>query len=71
VRFEVLTAVSMNMVVFWVVASCSLVKCTDVSEMLAASNIRSVSTLLPDCNTTTKKTGTLNEKVLYNRFNAR
>jgi hypothetical protein len=40
-RFEVLTVVSMKMVVFWVVAPCSLVKFTDVSEVLAASIIRS------------------------------
>jgi hypothetical protein len=30
------------MTVFWDVAPCSLVKFTDVSEMLAASNIRAL-----------------------------
>jgi hypothetical protein len=33
------------MVVFWIVAPCSLVKFTDVSEVLAASIIREI---LPD-----------------------
>jgi hypothetical protein len=36
---EVLTAVSMNMAVFWVIALCSLVEIYDVSEVLAASLI--------------------------------
>jgi hypothetical protein len=40
VGFEVLTAVSTEMAVFWVVAPCSLVKSANVSEVLAASIIR-------------------------------
>jgi hypothetical protein len=40
VRFEVLTAASVKIAVFWVVAPCSLVEATDVSEVLAASIIR-------------------------------
>jgi hypothetical protein len=35
VGFEVLTAVSTKMAVFWVVAPCSLVKFTNVSEVNA------------------------------------
>jgi hypothetical protein len=35
-RFEVLMAVNMKMAVFWVVAPCSLVKFTIVSEILVA-----------------------------------
>jgi hypothetical protein len=34
---------SMKMAVFWVVAPCSLVEVTDVSEVLAASIIREMS----------------------------
>jgi hypothetical protein len=41
VGFEVLTAVSTKMAVFWVVAPCSLVV-TNVSEVLAASIIRAM-----------------------------
>jgi hypothetical protein len=44
VGFEVLTAVSKKMAVFWVVAPCSLAKFTNVSEVLAASIIRAMST---------------------------
>jgi hypothetical protein len=36
-RFQVLTVTSMNVAVFFIVASCSLVKFTDVSVLLAAS----------------------------------
>jgi hypothetical protein len=39
-KFEVLTAVSTKMAVFWVVAPCSLL---NVSEVLAASIIRAMS----------------------------
>jgi hypothetical protein len=38
-------AVSMKMAVFWVVAPCSLVEVTNVSEVLAASIIRAMSKL--------------------------
>jgi hypothetical protein len=42
-RFQVLTAVSLKMAVFWVVAPCSLVeKFTDILEVLAASIIREI-----------------------------
>jgi hypothetical protein len=41
VRFEVLTAASMKMIVFWVVAPCSLVE-IDVSEMLTAFIIKAM-----------------------------
>jgi hypothetical protein len=44
VRFQVLTAARMKMALFWVVAQCSLVEVTDVSEMLPASIIRAMST---------------------------
>jgi hypothetical protein len=44
VRFEILTAASMKMAVFWVVAPCSLVQVTDVSEVLAASRLHSAIT---------------------------
>jgi hypothetical protein len=44
VRFEVLTAMSTKTAVFWDVAPCSLVKFTDVSEVLAASIIRGIAT---------------------------
>jgi hypothetical protein len=40
VGFEVLTAVSMKMAVFWVVAPCSLVEVYQRFEVLAASIIR-------------------------------
>jgi hypothetical protein len=40
--FQVLTAASMKMAVFWDVALCSLVKVTDVSEVLSASIIRAM-----------------------------
>jgi ribosomal protein L35AE/L33A len=42
VRIQVLTAASTKMPVFWVVAPFSLVKFTDVSEVLAASIIRTI-----------------------------
>jgi hypothetical protein len=42
VRFEVLTAASMKMAVFWVVALCSLGEVYDVSEVLIASFNRAV-----------------------------
>jgi hypothetical protein len=35
----------MKMTVFWVVAPCSLVKFTDVSDVLAASIIRMISSI--------------------------
>jgi hypothetical protein len=38
-RFQVLTAASKKMAAFWVVAPCSLVKFTEVLEVLAASII--------------------------------
>jgi hypothetical protein len=44
---EGLMALSLKMAVLWVVAPCSLVKFTDISEVLAASIIRAV-THLPD-----------------------
>jgi hypothetical protein len=44
VGFEILTAVSTKMAVFWVVAPCSLVEVTSVSEVLAASIIRAMTT---------------------------
>jgi hypothetical protein len=37
VRFQVLTAASMKIAVFWVVAQCSLVEDTDVSEAAGTS----------------------------------
>jgi hypothetical protein len=40
VAFEVLTAVSTKMGVFWVVVLYNLVKFTNVSEVLAASSIK-------------------------------
>jgi hypothetical protein len=40
VRFQVLTAASMMMTVFWVVASCSQVEMTDISEVLTTFIIR-------------------------------
>jgi hypothetical protein len=43
VRFQVLTAASMKMAVFWVVVPCSLVQVYRVSEVLAASIIRAMS----------------------------
>jgi competence protein ComGF len=46
VRFEVPTAVSLKMAVFWVVAPCSLVKFTDVSEVLTVFIIRAMSIAL-------------------------
>jgi hypothetical protein len=42
VRLEVLTAVRMNMAVFWVVAPCSLIVFIEVSEMPAVSIIRAI-----------------------------
>jgi hypothetical protein len=36
VRFQVLTAASMKMTIFWDIAPCSLVEVTDVSKVLAA-----------------------------------
>jgi hypothetical protein len=42
-EIQVLMAASMKMAVFWVVAPCSLVEVTDVSEVLAASIIRVMS----------------------------
>jgi hypothetical protein len=48
VGFEVLTTVSAKMAVFWVVAPCGLVEFTNVSEVLAASIIRAMSTHSPD-----------------------
>jgi hypothetical protein len=45
VGFEVLTAARMKVAVFWVVAPCNLVEVTDVSEVPAASIIRSSSSL--------------------------
>jgi hypothetical protein len=42
VIFQVLKAASMKVAVFWVVALCSLVEVTDVSEVLAASIIRAI-----------------------------
>jgi hypothetical protein len=41
-RFEVLTAASIKMAVFWVVAPCSLVEIYRLSEVLAASIIRAM-----------------------------
>jgi hypothetical protein len=41
-RRQVLTAASMTMAVFWVNASCCVVKFTDVSEMLTAFAIKSL-----------------------------
>jgi uncharacterized membrane protein len=41
--FEVLTAVSMKMTVFWVVGPCNVVEFTNVSEVLDASIIRAMS----------------------------
>jgi hypothetical protein len=40
------TLVFLKMAVFWVVAPCSLVEVTDVSEMLAASIIREMTHVL-------------------------
>jgi hypothetical protein len=40
VKFQVFTAASKKMAVFWVVAPCSLVKFADVLEVLTASIIR-------------------------------
>jgi hypothetical protein len=40
---QILTAASMKMTVFWIVASYSLVEVADVSEVLAASIIRAMS----------------------------
>jgi hypothetical protein len=40
VRFLVLTAATMKMAVFWVVAACILVEVHDVSEVITASIIR-------------------------------
>jgi hypothetical protein len=48
VKFEVLTAASMEMTVFWVDGPSSLKKFTDVSEVLAASIIRTISSHCPD-----------------------
>jgi hypothetical protein len=42
VGFEVLTAASMKMAVFWAVAPCSLVEVTIVSEILATCIIRAI-----------------------------
>jgi hypothetical protein len=42
VGFEVLTAASVKMAVFWAVAPCNLVQVTDVSEALAALIIRAM-----------------------------
>jgi hypothetical protein len=42
VRFEVPKATIMKIAVFWVVAPCSLVDFTYVSEVLAASIIRTM-----------------------------
>jgi hypothetical protein len=42
VGFEVLTAVSTKMAVFWVVAPCSLVEVYQPSEVLAAFMIRAL-----------------------------
>jgi hypothetical protein len=44
VRFKVLIVISMSMTVLWDTAACSLVD-TDVSEVLIAPIIRTVSTL--------------------------
>jgi hypothetical protein len=46
VGFEVLTAVSTKMAVFWVEAPCSLVEDTNVSKVLAASIIRAIIALI-------------------------
>jgi hypothetical protein len=40
--FQVLTVASMKMTVFWVIAPCSIVEMTDVSEAFTASNIRAL-----------------------------
>jgi hypothetical protein len=40
VKIQVLTAVSMKLAVFWVVACCRSVEFTDVSEVFAASMLR-------------------------------
>jgi hypothetical protein len=42
--FEVLTAASMKMAVFWGVAPCSLVEVYDISDVRSASIIRAIST---------------------------
>jgi hypothetical protein len=39
-KFKVLKAASMKMAVLWVVVPCSLVEVTNISQMLAASVIR-------------------------------
>jgi hypothetical protein len=44
VRFEVLTAAIMKVAVFWVVAPCSLLEFTDVSEVLAATRLYGATT---------------------------
>jgi hypothetical protein len=42
VRYQVLTAASMNITVSWDVAYCKLIKFTDVSEVLSVSVIRAM-----------------------------
>jgi hypothetical protein len=42
VRFQVLTAAKIKLVIFWAVAPCSVVEFTDVSEVLAASIMSSL-----------------------------
>jgi hypothetical protein len=51
VRFQALAGASMKMAAFWVVVPCSLVKFTDVSEVLAASIIRAISLIMEAANT--------------------
>jgi hypothetical protein len=51
VRFEALTAVSMKVAVFWVIAQCSLVEGTDVSEVLTVSIIRIIDLIMETAST--------------------
>jgi hypothetical protein len=45
-RFQVLTAASMKMTDFWDVTPCSLVKFTDISEVLIVSIISTIALVM-------------------------
>jgi hypothetical protein len=54
VRFQVLTAASMKITLFWNVAPCSLEKFTDVSDVFNSTQIRTIIALLMEAATTSE-----------------
>jgi hypothetical protein len=53
-KFQILTAVSMKVTVFWDVVPCSPVKFTDVSEVLAASIMKVIIALMKEAGSTSE-----------------